>query len=74
MIPWAVVGVDLVDLGMNFDNCGSIRAPFHRVLVSVGIEVELGKGGLHISLLRDGHNVRIEFLSEGQLLVSISLT
>ena len=38
-----VLRVELVALGTHFDNCGSICAPVWGILVSLGIDVELGQ-------------------------------
>ena len=59
---------------MQFDNCGSLRAPIPGLLISLGIDVELVKEGLYIALVLDGQKASLEVLSEGQLLVSVFLT
>ena len=58
-----VVGVELMALGIHFDNCGSLRAPGKVLLVHLGIYVELGQEGLDITLVIDGNKARIEVLS-----------
>ena len=49
---------------MYVDNCGSICAPVPGLLVSLGIDVELGQEGLDIILVLDVQKARIEVLSE----------
>ena len=71
---FTVVGVELVALGMHFDNFGSLHAPFPSLMFSLGIDVELGQEVLDITLVLDVHKTSLEFLSEGQLLVAVSLT
>ena len=68
-----VVGVELVALGMNFGNFGSLRAPILGLLVSLGIDVELGQEGLDIAFVLDEQKDVLEVLSEDQLLVAVSL-
>ena len=63
-----MLGVELLALGMHFDNCGSLRAPVLGLLIYLGIDVELGQRGLDKILVRDGHKSSLEVLSEGQLL------
>ena len=41
-------------LGMNFDSFGSLCAHVPGLLVSLGIDVELGQEGLDIALILDG--------------------
>ena len=60
-------------LGIHFDSCGSLRDHFPGLLVSLGIQVELGKEGLDITLLLDGHKASLEFLGGVHILVDISL-
>ena len=62
-----------MDFGIHFDNFGCLRAPFPRLLVSMGINVELGQGGLDIAFFLDVHKAILEVLSKGQLLVAVSL-
>ena len=50
----AVVGVDLMALGVHFEIFGSLRAPVMGLLVSLDIDVELGQEGLDITLILDG--------------------
>ena len=59
----SVLGVELVSLGMHFDNCGSLRAPVPGLLVSLGIDVEFEKEVLDITLVIGGHKSRLEVLS-----------
>ena len=40
-----VVGAELVALGMQFENCGSLCAPVPGILISLGIDVELKQEG-----------------------------
>ena len=61
-------------LGMHIENCGSLRAPVLGLLVSLGIDVELGQEGLYINLVLDVQKTRLELFSEGQLLVAVSIT
>ena len=68
-----MLGVELVDLDMNFDICGSIRAPVTGLIASIGIGVELVQDVLDITLVLDNQKASLEVLSEGQLLVDISL-
>ena len=58
---------------MHFEHFGSLGAPVPGLLVSLGIHVELGKKGLDINLILDGHRTRIIVFSEGQILVDVSL-
>ena len=59
---------------MYVDNCGSICAPVPGLLVSLGIDVELGQEGLDNNLVIYGQKSILEVLSEGQILVVVSLT
>ena len=61
-------------LGMHIENGGSLRAPVLGLLVSLGIDVELGQEGLYINLVLDVQKTRLELFSEGQLLVAVSIT
>ena len=70
----AVAGEELVDLEMHFDNGGSLRSPVPDLLVSMGIDVELGQEGLDITLVLDVQKSSIEVLSKSQILVAASLT
>ena len=67
------VRVELMALGMQFENCGSLCFPVTGLLVYMGIGVELEQEGLDITLVLDGQKPRLEILSEGQLLVAVSL-
>ena len=58
---------------MNFGNFGSLRAPILGLLVSLGIDVELGQEGLDIAFVLDEQKDVLEVLSEDQLLVAVSL-
>ena len=69
-----MVEVELVALGMHFENFGSLRAPVPGLLVSMGIYVELGQEGLGITLVLDGQKASLEVLGEGQIIVAVSLT
>ena len=69
-----VVGVSLMALGMHSDSCGSLRAPVPGLLVSLIIQVELVQEGLEITLVLDDQKSSLEFLSEGQISVTASLT
>ena len=60
-----VVGVELVALGMKFDNCGSLSATVPGLLVSLGMYIELGQEGLDITLVLDGNNTSLEVLNNG---------
>ena len=60
-------------LGMNFESCGGIRDPVLGLFFYLGIQVKLVQEGLDTTLVLDGHKYRIEVLSEGQLLVDVSL-
>ena len=51
MIYLEVVRVELVDLGMQFDNCGIIHATVQGLLFYMVIDVELGQEGLDIALV-----------------------
>ena len=62
-----------MSLEMHFENCGSLCAHLLGLIVSLYIYVELGKEGLDITLVLGGHNISIEVLIEGHLLVSVSL-
>ena len=52
-----------MNLGMHFDNCGSLCAPVPGLLVSLGIYVELGQEVLDITLVIDGHKASLEVIS-----------
>ena len=54
-------------------NFGNLRAPFLGLLVSLVICVELVQEVFNITLVLDVQKVSLEFLSEGQLLVAVSL-
>ena len=55
MLCLVVVGIDLVDLGMHFYNCGSLNAPVPFLIISLGIDVEFVWEFLEIHLVLDGH-------------------
>ena len=59
---------------MKFVNCGSIYAPVPGLLVSLDIDVELVQEGLDITLVLDGHKASLEVLSEGQIIIDVSLS
>ena len=65
MLCLSFVGVELVALALHFDSCGIIYAPVLVLLVSLGIDVELGQEGLDIALVLDGQKSSREVLSEG---------
>ena len=46
-----MVGVELVALGVQFENCGSLSSPFPCLIVSLGIYVELGQEVLDVTLV-----------------------
>ena len=69
----AVVWVELLALGVNFEIFGSICAPVPGLLVAMVIEVELGKEGLDIAFIVYGYKDRLKLLSEVQLLVAVSI-
>ena len=58
---------------MHIDNYGSLCAPVLDLLIYLGIYFELGQEELDITLVLDIHKDRLEVLSEGQLLASVSL-
>ena len=62
-----------MDLGIHFDNCGSLRDPVMGLLSSLGIDDELGQENLDINLVLDVQKASIEVLREGQILVYVSL-
>ena len=68
-----MVGVELIALGMHFDSFGSICVPVPVLLVSMGIDVELGQEGLYIALILDGYKVSLEILGGGHLIVAVFL-
>ena len=65
--------VELVALGVHFDNCGSPCAPIPGLLVSLVICVELGQEGLIVTLVLDGQKSSLEVLGWGQILVAVFL-
>ena len=73
MLCLAVVGVYVLDLGIHFNNCGSLHVPIPDQLVSLGIDVDLEQEGLDTTLVLDDHKESVGFLSKGQLLVIVSL-
>ena len=62
-----------MDLVVHFGNYDSLRAPVTGLLVYLGIDVELGKEGLNITLVLNVQKASLEVLSEGQLLVDVYL-
>ena len=58
-----VVWLELFALVIHFENCGSLSAPAPGLYFSLGIGVYLGQEGLGITLVFDGHNSILEFLS-----------
>ena len=63
-----------MELGINFNNCGSLHAPVPGLPIYLDIDVEFGQEGLDITLVIGGQKASLEVLSEGQLLVSISFS
>ena len=61
-----------MSLRMIFGNFGCICYPVPGLLVSLDIDVELGQKVLDITLVLDGQKSRLEVLSEGHILASIS--
>ena len=47
----AVVGVELMDLGMHFDSFGSLCDTVLGLRVSIWIDVELAQEGLEVALV-----------------------
>ena len=68
-----MVGVELVILGVHFENCDSLHAPVSSLLISLGIDVELVQEVLDIILVLGGQSSSLEVLSEGQIRVAVSL-
>ena len=68
-----VVGIQLVALDMQFENCGSLHAPVPGLLFSMIVGVELVQEELDITFL-DGQKSSLEFLSEVHLIVAVSLS
>ena len=62
-----------MDLGVHFGSFGSLRAPIPGLLIYLGIYVELGQENLDITLVLDVQKTRLELISEGQILVAVSL-
>ena len=62
-----------MNLGVHFDNFGSLHAPVLGLIVSLGIYIELVQEGLGITLVQGDQKNILEVLSEGQLLVTVSL-
>ena len=60
-------------LGVHFDNCGSIHDPFPGLLTYLGIDIEFVQEVLDVTLFLDVQKAGLEFISEGQLLVAVSL-
>ena len=60
-------------LGSHFDNCGSFCAPVPGLLVYLVIYVESGKEILDITLVLDFQKASLEVLSDGQIIVAVSL-
>ena len=69
----AVIGVDLMDLGVHFGGFVSLRDPIPGLLIYLGIYVELGQENLDITLVLDVQKTRLELISEGQILVAVPL-
>ena len=63
-----------MELGINFDNCGSLHAPVPGLPIYLGIDVEFGQEGLEITLVIGGKKASLEVIIEGQLLVYISFS
>ena len=61
-------------LGMHFGSFGSLCAPVLGLIVSLGIDVELGQEGLDKTLVLDVKKDILEVLSEGKLIVDVSFT
>ena len=59
---------------MQFDQCGSLRVHVLGLLVYLGTYVELLQEDVDINLVLDGHNSRLEVLSEFQIIVAVSLS
>ena len=59
---------------MHFENCGSLCAPVLGLLVSLGIDAELGQDILDTTLVLDGQKASLGLLIQGQILVSVSIT
>ena len=66
--------VELVALGIHFENCGNLHSPAPGLLVFLGIYVELAQEVLDITLVLSYHKARLEVLIEGQLRVAVSLS
>ena len=62
-----------MNLGVHFDNFGSLYASVPGLLISLGMYVELGKKILEITLVLDGQKASFEVLSGGQILVALYL-
>ena len=62
-----------MSLGMYVESCGSLHVPLPGLLFYLIIYVELGQEGLEITLVLDEHKSSLEVLSEGHILVDISL-
>ena len=60
-------------MGVHFEIFVSLCAPVPGLLVSLGIDIELGQKGLDIALILDGWKASLEVLGESQLLVDVSL-
>ena len=54
---------------MHFVRFGCLCAPVPCLLVYVGIGVELGKEGLHVILILDGHEAILKILGDIYLLL-----
>ena len=55
-------------MDMQFDCCGSLRAPVLVLLVSLGIYVQLENEGLDISLVLDFQEAILVVLSQVQII------
>ena len=66
------VGLELMDLVMHFESCGSLRAPVPGLLIYLSIWIELGHEVLDITLILDVQKAILEVLSEVQIFVAVS--
>ena len=60
-------------LGIHLDNIDSLHDPVPSLIVSLIIDVELGKEVLDITLIIGGQKAIIEVLSEGQHIGAVSV-
>ena len=49
---------------MHFKRIGNLCAPFLGLLVSLGMDIELGQEGLHVVLILDVHEAGFSILGE----------